>query len=133
MHYLLLLEHDCDTMLESADNLGWDVATISGDVVERTNYILQKGYNEHSVQGRGAAPKVMPLAGGASSRWRHEWAPNLLVTIALAKALTRPEECKTVVVRHGSEGFGKIHTAEVCCAGRHLRSKRCAEVVKNVL
>ena len=60
MHYLLLLEHDCDTMLESADNLGWDVATVSGDVVESTNYILQKGHNEHSVQGRGAAPKVMP-------------------------------------------------------------------------
>ena len=43
-HYLLFLEEDCDTMLESADACGVGLAAVSGDVVESTNYILKKGY-----------------------------------------------------------------------------------------
>ena len=47
MPYLLFHEEVCDTMLESADVCGVGLATVSGDVVEITNYILEKGYNGH--------------------------------------------------------------------------------------
>ena len=47
-HYLLFFEEDCDAMLEIVDAYGVELAAVSGDVVERTNYILKKGYNGHS-------------------------------------------------------------------------------------
>ena len=58
-HYLLLLEEDCDTMLESADACGVGSAAVSGDVVESVNYILKKGYNGHSARGGGAGKSAM--------------------------------------------------------------------------
>ena len=41
-------------MLESVDACGVGLAAVSGDVVERVNYILKKGYNGHSARGGGA-------------------------------------------------------------------------------
>ena len=35
------------------------LATVSGDVVERKNYILKKGYNGHSSRGGGAAKSAV--------------------------------------------------------------------------
>ena len=58
-HYLLFLEEDCDTMLESADACGSGLAAVSGDVVESTNYILKKGYNGHSARSGGAGKSAV--------------------------------------------------------------------------
>ena len=44
-HYLMFLEEDCDTMLESADACGVGLAVVPGDALVSTNYILKKGYN----------------------------------------------------------------------------------------
>ena len=52
-HYLLLLEEDCDAMLESANACGVGLAAASGDVVDSTNYTLKKGCNGHSSRGAG--------------------------------------------------------------------------------
>ena len=52
-HCLLLLEADCDTMLEIADEYGPWLAAVSGAILESTNYILRKGYKEHSSKGGG--------------------------------------------------------------------------------
>ena len=38
-------------MLESGDVCGVGLATVSGNVVESTNYILKKGYKGHSSRG----------------------------------------------------------------------------------
>ena len=58
-HYLLSLEEDCDTMLESADACGVGLAAVSGDVVESTNYILKKAQNGHSSRGGVAGKSAM--------------------------------------------------------------------------
>ena len=58
-HYLLFLEEDCDTMLESAGACGVGLAAVSEDVVESTNYILKKGYNMHSSRGGGAGKSAV--------------------------------------------------------------------------
>ena len=42
-HYLVFLEEDCDTMLESADACGVGLFAVLRDVVESTNSILTKG------------------------------------------------------------------------------------------
>ena len=38
---------------------GWDWLSVSGDVVESTNYILKKGYNGHSSRGGDAGKSAM--------------------------------------------------------------------------
>ena len=58
-HYLLFLEEDCDTMVESADACGVGLAAVSGDVLESTNYILKKGYNGHISRGGGAGKSAV--------------------------------------------------------------------------
>ena len=58
-HYLLFLEEDCGTMLESADACGVGFAAVSGDLVESTNYILKKGYNGHTSRGWGAGKSAV--------------------------------------------------------------------------
>ena len=58
-HYLLFLEEDCDTMLESADACGVGFATMSGDVVESSNCILKKGYNGHSSWGGSVGKRAL--------------------------------------------------------------------------
>ena len=58
-HDLLFLEEDCDTMLESADACGVGLAAVSGDVVERTNYNLKKGYNGHISRGGSAGKSAV--------------------------------------------------------------------------
>ena len=58
-HYLLFLEEDCDTMLESANACGVGLAAVSGDVVESVNHILKKGYNGYSAGGGGAGKSAV--------------------------------------------------------------------------
>ena len=58
-HFVLFLEEDCDTMLESADACGVGLAAVPGDVVESPNYILKKGYNGHSSRGGGAGKSAV--------------------------------------------------------------------------
>ena len=58
-HYLLFLKEDCDTMLESVDACEVGLASILGDVVESTNYILRKGYNGRSSRGGGAGKSAV--------------------------------------------------------------------------
>ena len=57
--YLLFLEEDCDTMLESADACEVGLAAVWGDFVESTNDILKKGYNGHSSRGGGAGKSAV--------------------------------------------------------------------------
>ena len=58
-HYLLFLEDNCDRMLQNADACGVGLAAVSGDVVDRTNYILKKRYNGHSSRGGGVGKSVV--------------------------------------------------------------------------
>ena len=51
-HDLLLLEQHRDTMMEYPDSQEVGLASVFGDVVESTNYILAR-YNEHSARGGG--------------------------------------------------------------------------------
>ena len=57
--YLLFLEEDCHAMLQSADACGVELAAVSSDVVESTNYILKKGYYGHSSRGGCAGKSAM--------------------------------------------------------------------------